>query len=163
MKTKNEFREYIKNQFSQKKSDSFKDENISIEHKLLYLLEQSESKTICIYEHMSDEVQTQQLIVTLEEKWYKILTPQVISETEMIFIDSEYEPYEKEIDIFIIPGRAFTNDWKRLGRGKWYYDRCLSQKIYKKSKKVWICYNFQVLENIPTQKHDIKMDLIIHN
>jgi 5-formyltetrahydrofolate cyclo-ligase len=81
----------------------------------------------------------------------------------MIIIDEDYEHYEKEIDLFIIPGRAFTLDWKRLGRGKWYYDRFLAQKIYKKSKKIWICFDFQVHENIPTEKHDIMMNKIITN
>jgi len=34
----------------------------------------------------------------------------MIGETEMILIDEDYEVYEKEIDLFIIPGRAFTRE-----------------------------------------------------
>jgi 5-formyltetrahydrofolate cyclo-ligase len=67
---------------------------------------------------MDDEVDTKVLITKLEEIGKNIYTPQVISETEMILIDKEYEIYEKEIDIFIMPGRAFTKEGERLGRGK---------------------------------------------
>ena len=68
---------------------------------------------------------------------------------------------KKKIDVFIIPGRAFSSTGKRLGRGKWYYDRFLIQWQYKNSKKLGLCYNFQILDNIPTQSHDISMDSII--
>jgi len=163
MKNKQQLREYIKQAFKEQETDSINKKNISIIEKVNTYLSINSFKHICIYESLNDEVKTKDYIEELRENWYKIYTPQVISETEMIIIDENYEHYEKEIDVFIIPGRAFSYEGKRLGRGNWYYDRFLSQKIYKKSRKIWIWYDFQILEDIPTLRHDIIMNKIFTN
>ena len=63
-----------------------------------------------------------------------------------------------EIDLAIIPGIAFDRNNNRMGRGKAYYDRFLSQtNVF----KVGICFPFQYFEEIPYDKYDIKMDTII--
>lgn len=133
----------------------------SIKERLLKYIAENDVQNICIYENMSDEVDTKSLMQELEKIGINIYTPQMISETEMILIDNEYEVYEDKIDLFIIPGRAFTINGKRLGRGKGYYDRFLAKKQYKHPQKVGICFDFQILEDIPTNKHDIFMDFII--
>lgn len=163
MKTKQYIREHIKQKFQEQKADILRIKNSLILQKIDSYLNINSYKHICLYESMNDEVETREYIETLRKKWYKVYTPQIIWETEMIIIDEDYEHYEKEIDVFIIPGRAFSLDGKRLGRGKWYYDRFLSQKIYKKSRKIWICYDFQIYEDIPTEKHDIIMNKIFTN
>ena len=63
------------------------------------------------------------------------------------------------IDLAIIPGRAFTPDGCRLGRGKGYYDRLLPLLH---CPKIGICFSFQILENIPNDTHDIKVDKVIY-
>lgn len=66
---------------------------------------------------------------------------------------------EDEIDLILIPGVAFDKQNNRMGRGKAYYDRLLqSLSAY----KVGICFDFQFLDQVPIDKHDIKMDTIIH-
>ncbi|HQG08910.1 MAG TPA: 5-formyltetrahydrofolate cyclo-ligase, partial [Dysgonamonadaceae bacterium] len=62
------------------------------------------------------------------------------------------------IDLIIVPGVAFDRKLNRLGRGKGYYDRLLSQL---KSPKIGICFDFQLLESIPVEDWDIKMDMIV--
>ncbi len=63
-----------------------------------------------------------------------------------------------DINTAIIPGIAFSENGDRLGFGKGYYDRFLAEF---KGLKIGICYDFQVLPEIPTSPHDVKMDLII--
>lgn len=126
-------------------------------------IENKSFKTIAIYESMSDEVFTESIISKLREIWYTVVTPQVISETEMIFIDEKYEIHEEKIDLMLIPGRAFSRAGKRLGRGKGYYDRYLSKKVSKNTEKIGVCFDFQIKKDIPTEKHDIRMDNIITN
>ena len=63
------------------------------------------------------------------------------------------------IDLAIIPGRAFTPDGCRLGRGKGYYDRLLPLLH---CPTIGICFSFQILENIPIDTHDIKVDKVIY-
>ena len=67
--------------------------------------------------------------------------------------------------LVIVPGRAFSQDGKRLGRGKGYYDKFLSSLLKNYSKEnvtlLGIAYKEQILEDIPFESHDIKMDFII--
>lgn len=64
----------------------------------------------------------------------------------------------KSIDLIIVPGVAFDKNLNRLGRGKGYYDRLL---INSNAFFVGVGYDLQVLEDIPTEPHDIKMNCII--
>lgn len=59
--------------------------------------------------------------------------------------------------IIIVPGLGFDKDLNRLGRGKGYYDRYLSDEVI----KIGVCFNEQVLEKIEVEKNDIKMNYII--
>lgn len=163
MKNKKDIRIYIKSLFQKASREYLVDQSMRIQKNIMEYIKNNNVQNICIYESMPDEVDTYYLIQELKKVEKNLYTPQMISETEMILIDSEYEIYEDKIDLFIIPGRAFTLSWKRIGRGKWYYDRLLSQKIYKKSDKIWICFDFQILQDIPTEKHDILIHKLITN
>ena len=63
------------------------------------------------------------------------------------------------IDLAIIPGVAFDVHGNRLGRGKGYYDRLLPRlpHIY----KIGICFPFQLLEEVPTEALDVRMDEVL--
>jgi len=111
---------------------------------------------------MWDEVDTKNIITMLEKIKKNMYFPQVISETEMILVNKNNEIYQWEIDIFFVPWRAFSFDWKRLWRGKWYYDRFLTKKKYNTSTKVGLCYDFQIFEDIPIETHDISVNHIIY-
>lgn len=67
----------------------------------------------------------------------------------------------KEIDVVIVPGLAFDKQRNRLGRGAGFYDRFL-QDITPPTKKVGIAFEFQILENLPTNlSWDQKVDTIV--
>jgi 5-formyltetrahydrofolate cyclo-ligase len=66
----------------------------------------------------------------------------------------------KEIELWIIPGLAFTENGKRLGYGGGWYDRLLSQASHA-STKVGVAYDFQIVQDLPTEPHDITLDKII--
>ena len=65
------------------------------------------------------------------------------------------------IDLAIVPGIAFDRHNNRMGRGKAYYDKILS-KLKGTSHLIGICYDFQMVENVPVEPHDIKMDGVIY-
>lgn len=65
------------------------------------------------------------------------------------------------IDLLLIPGMAFDRHGNRLGRGKGYYDRFLQNPVFSMTPKWGICYDFQVMDDIPTEKHDIAMNRIL--
>ncbi len=61
-------------------------------------------------------------------------------------------------DILLIPGLAFTTSLKRLGRGKGFYDRYLSEFG---GVKIGICFEKQLFNDLPTDEHDQCMDYVI--
>ncbi len=64
----------------------------------------------------------------------------------------------KEIDLVIVPGVAFTKEGNRMGRGGGYYDRLLP--LLTNATKVGVCYQCQILDHVPIEAHDIKMDVM---
>ena len=63
-----------------------------------------------------------------------------------------------EFDLILVPGAAFSPNGCRLGRGGGYYDRYLPQT---RGVKVALTRKCQLTDDIPTDSHDIKVDLII--
>ncbi len=64
------------------------------------------------------------------------------------------------IELIVVPGVAFDLQGHRIGFGKGYYDRCLSQH-QKHGILVGLCHDFQLLEQIPAEGHDIRMEYIV--
>ena len=63
-----------------------------------------------------------------------------------------------EIELVVVPAVAYDRRGKRLGRGKGFYDRFLKQT---KATKVGVGYEFQLVDEIPTEPHDVSMDIVI--
>ena len=66
----------------------------------------------------------------------------------------------KNIDLILMPGAAFDRQGGRLGYGAAFYDRFLCN-MDNKVNKIAIAYNFQVLDNIPMDEHDVRIDGIV--
>ena len=62
------------------------------------------------------------------------------------------------IDLVVIPGLAFDRRGNRLGLGGGYYDRFLAQV---NATKAGLIYSALLLDTLPTETHDIPMDLVI--
>lgn len=60
-------------------------------------------------------------------------------------------------DLVLVPGMAFDLQGNRLGRGQGFYDRLLGKVS---GVKCGLSYDFQLLEQIPTEPHDAKVDFI---
>ena len=63
------------------------------------------------------------------------------------------------IEFIVVPGVAFDAKGNRLGRGKGYYDRLLPR--IPSAYKAGICFPFQLVEEVPAESFDIRMDIII--
>jgi 5-formyltetrahydrofolate cyclo-ligase len=61
-------------------------------------------------------------------------------------------------DLVLVPGIAFDLQGNRLGRGQGFYDRLLEKAS---GIKCGVGYDFQLLENIPIETHDAKVDFIL--
>ena len=65
-----------------------------------------------------------------------------------------------EIDLMVVPGVAFTPCGGRLGRGRGYYDRYLSQEGFR-AFCVGVCFACQQRGDIPAEAHDKRVDAVI--
>ncbi len=66
-------------------------------------------------------------------------------------------------DVFvIIPGLAFDQAGRRLGRGGGYYDRFLAQQGLENAVKIGVCWSMQVVQEVPTDLHDVRMDWVCY-
>lgn len=63
-----------------------------------------------------------------------------------------------ELELIIVPGVAYDRKGNRLGRGKGFYDRLLSDID---ATKIGVGYEFQLFDEIPAESHDVKMDAVI--
>ena len=135
------------------------------------------SKTILAYWSLPDEVQTHDFVL----KWYqkkRILLPLVVGDVLELRHFTGMECMEKgpafgilepqkgtpasinEVDMVIVPGLAFDLNGNRMGRGKGYYDKLLKEKnIF----RLGVCFNFQLVPQVPVDDYDIPMNRVIFN
>jgi 5-formyltetrahydrofolate cyclo-ligase len=65
-----------------------------------------------------------------------------------------------EIDIIVVPGRAFDECCNRLGRGLGYYDRFL-KNLPQRTLKIALAFESQIVQRIPIKPNDVRMDVVI--
>jgi 5-formyltetrahydrofolate cyclo-ligase len=65
-----------------------------------------------------------------------------------------------DADLVIVPGAGFDYAGNRLGYGAGYYDSLLSQRT-KAIPVIALAYEEQIVDSIPAEKHDVKVDMIV--
>lgn len=63
-----------------------------------------------------------------------------------------------EIEVIVVPAVAYDRKGNRLGRGKGFYDRLLAST---RATKIGVAYEFQLVDEVPTEPHDVAMDIVI--
>lgn len=148
---------------------------IAAEAKIVHLPEWQNAKVVCLYASFQGELPTTQLLQNLLNSEKRCVLPKVNSEGQpelyeiKIFQDLELSSLEilepkincprinpTQIDFFLVPGIGFDRRGNRLGHGAGFYDRLLAQA----SPTAYFLgygYDFQVVDAIPHEAHDIVM------
>lgn len=63
-----------------------------------------------------------------------------------------------DIELIIVPGVAYDRRGNRVGRGKGFYDRLLGES---RAMKIGVGYDFQLVDEIDSEPHDIPVDAVI--
>ena len=131
------------------------------------------ARIVMLYSALPDEVQTQAFL----EKWRhekKIILPTVVGDDiipvelaentgfavgDFNILEPQNEPYTGGYDLIVVPGVAFDRNGNRIGRGRGYYDRFLCKHL--DIKRIGICFDFQLVDEVPTEPNDIKMNEVI--
>ncbi len=87
----------------------------------------------------------------LEVGFYNILS---LPEDKIEIVDP------KNLDLILVPGLIFDMDFYRIGYGGGYYDKYLSNERIS-AKLVGICFDFQIIDSVDPQSHDVPVDKIV--
>jgi 5-formyltetrahydrofolate cyclo-ligase len=135
-------------------------------------------KKLCLYMPIRNEVDVRLLLEAAWDDGKQVYLPKVLPDDYMEFysynestalISGAYnilEPDSKEIlvpdsdTLIIMPGAVFSKDNKRIGYGGGYYDRYLAK--HPECKTIAVAYDFQILEHIPYEEHDVCPDVVIN-
>lgn len=139
------------------------------------------AKYVMIFASMSDEVQTKALLDDVLQSGKELFLPYIIDLTEgqmeaaqvrdlsELVVgkygiltpadDALHFTSPEEIDLILVPGAAFTRDKNRLGMGGGFYDRFLPQAV--NALKVGLGFNFQLVDRMPVEAHDLKLDMLV--
>lgn len=66
----------------------------------------------------------------------------------------------EDVAVWLAPGLAFTRGGGRIGYGGGWYDRLMAG-ARTAALKLGIAYDFQLIESIPSEPHDIRLDAVI--
>jgi 5-formyltetrahydrofolate cyclo-ligase len=138
------------------------------------------SRNLLTYVALSQEVETMPLIREALKRGKKVFVPHVDRQRKTMRayriekpgrqlkpgsygilepVAGLHEQPPAGIDLVIIPGLGFDRSGVRLGRGMGYFDRFL--KCTGRAKKIGLAFREQVLNEIPSEAHDVPMDLVI--
>jgi len=111
---------------------------------------------VALFKNYKDEIDTAPLAAKLKNRGIVCCWPQIRS-NKILELVPPHIP-----DIIIIPGLAFDKMGRRLGRGQGYYDRYLSGLDHKGLHPILVglCLDEQLVEIVPTEKHDVVMNYI---
>ena len=167
----------------QKEEDRFK-KNLVILRKFFAIKEVKKAKTILFYVAFDGEVETINLIERAITKGKRIAVPTIQKDKKMIIPtlisnleeDLELGPYGikhpkhspkrwlklDDLDLVVVPGVAFDKNRHRIGRGAGYYDRFLA-RLPKDVPTVGLAFDFQIVNSLPHQDHDMPVSRVISN
>ena len=135
-----------------------------------------DAKTIYGYLPYNQEVRTVPMLAQAMQDGKRVAVPKVYGE-EMRFIYIEnFDGIEKgyagipepvadspvaddPTALVLMPGLAFDPQGHRIGYGGGFYDRFLENEP--KHPTLALCYDFQMLERLETEAHDIPVDCVL--
>lgn len=176
MERKKEIRREVRRRIAEIDSNAKKHACESIFSKIEQLDTFKEAKCIALFVAMKDEVPTDVALQRWHDMGKDIIVPRVEGDI-MRFYDYDPERMQvgafgivepmgdverkaKDIDLMIVPARAFTLSGERLGRGGGFYDKYMSFNDFR-ATKIGIAFSCQIFDSLPCDKHDIRVDQVI--
>jgi 5-formyltetrahydrofolate cyclo-ligase len=151
-----------------------------IAERLFSLDEFARAKVLLIYASMDDEIETdaiarealsrgKKLCYPITDRTRREIVLSLVKDIESDFVCGILgirEPRERlaiatsEVEMAIIPGRAFDLEGNRVGRGGGYYDRLLASGEFSATRCA-AAYDCQVMGHVPHTASDEKVDILI--
>jgi 5-formyltetrahydrofolate cyclo-ligase len=137
------------------------------------------ARIICVYMALPSEVHTDEIVKKALSQRKKVFIP-CIASGKKLTLKAIFDPKKglrknnygilessqsslkgnpAELDLVVVPGLGFDRHRNRLGRGMGYFDRFLHKTT--KAQKIGLAFREQILKDIPTESHDLKVDQVI--
>jgi len=152
-----------------------------IRYRFIELTEEQGFNVVMIYISVRNEVDTYELgrellrmgkmvCAPVVDRAQRRILPYTVNRIPDDLVDGEYsipEPSREKgqrvdpslIDVVVVPGVGFDPRGYRIGYGGGYYDRFLP--LCSKALFVGLAYEFQIVDKVPNEDWDIRMDVII--
>ncbi|MBN2120214.1 MAG: 5-formyltetrahydrofolate cyclo-ligase [Candidatus Omnitrophica bacterium] len=178
---KDRLRRIVKERFKEKTLLELAEESRVITEKIEGLSAYKDARVVMFYWALPEEVDIKNLLRKAKEEKKRVTLPVIIDKQDL-------KPYEltsytqlvkgplgllqpdvkascevdfHQLDLVIVPGRAFDKEGRRLGRGRGYYDRFL-KKLSSKTFTIGLAFAHQIFDNLPFNPlQDQKVDLIV--
>ena len=135
-----------------------------------------DAKTIYGYLPYNQEVRTVPILEQALSDGKRVAVPKVYGEemkflylTDLTQVETGYagipEPIADEpvgddpTALVLMPGIAFTKEGQRIGYGGGFYDKFLAAEP--DHPTIALCYDFQMVDQLPTEEFDIPVDLVL--
>ncbi|MBO5317168.1 MAG: 5-formyltetrahydrofolate cyclo-ligase [Oscillospiraceae bacterium] len=135
-----------------------------------------DAKTLYGYLPYNQEVRTAAILAQALKDGKQVAVPKVYGEEMRFILLEDLSGVEKgyagipepvadgpvaqdPTALVLMPGLAFDAEGHRIGYGGGFYDRFLEKEPGHPT--VALCYDFQMLERLETQEHDIPVDMVI--
>lgn len=172
---KNQLKESILKKRNSSPKEEISGKSKKIQGNLFSLQQYKKSKTVMFFVSFNSEVNTHEMVkealksktVVVPKVAHHEIEPSVIIDFDNL-VPAKFgilEPIEtmriayKNIDLVLVPGIAFDRQGHRIGYGFGYYDKFLAK--VPKAIKIGLAFDFQVVDEIPHQSHDIPVDFVV--
>lgn len=178
--TKQDIRKLIKEQKSQLDLSQIRRDSDAIINQLYKTSSYIQCNQLFCYVSFNQEVITRDIIQAALFQKKKTAVPKIVGdEMKFFYIESleelepgilgilepvtksEAVPSKDECNLVIVPGLAFDRNRNRIGYGKGYYDRFFLKQKEALLRKTALAYDFQIVDSLPVNNYDEKVDQII--
>ena len=135
-----------------------------------------QAKTLYLYLSYNQEVRTEEILHQAIQDGKAVAVPKVYGETMRFLYITDLSEVAKgysgilepiadgpvAVDptaLVLMPGLAFDREGHRIGYGGGFYDKFLASEP--NHPTVALCYDFQMVEDLPTEDYDIPVDCVL--
>ncbi len=147
---------------------------------LLDLPEVRAAKTLLLYAPLPDEVNVWAAFRALTAEGKRVLLPKCLPRERGLLCIRARDPEDdlvpgtlgileprsdrsadpSEVDVFVVPGRAFDRRGNRIGRGAGHYDRFLA-RVSSRAFKCGVGFDCQLFDRVPSGPRDVPVDAVV--
>ena len=176
MKNKKELRKEILDIRSSLTGDDVKRHSETICSRLTDTQQYRRAENVCLYMPIRNEVDVTLIMERARADGKTVWLPRVrdglmhfhLYDEETALVGGAFgiqEPDSESVlapgceTLVVMPGAVFSENRDRIGYGGGYYDRFLEK--YGECMTAAVCYDFQIMAEIPAEEHDIRPELIV--